>query len=346
MGDHTKEAIIKFQSDAGLSNASGIVNSLLMKSLLNMDAFVLLNYGDYHGDANIRTIQQNLNRDYSSNQYFASDIGLVPCDGIYGKSTNKALLYALQIEEGIAVPNGVFGPTTKSKCPVLNVGSTKRNFILLLQYALYCNGYDPNGFDGYYENGAKSAVTKFQSFCALSADGIAGMQTWASLLVSTGDNTRKGSMCDCSTTITNENAATLKSNKYEIVGRYLTGRYKMTSSELKIIFDNGLKVAPIFEAGGYKLEYFNYNQGIADAHSSILTATSLGLSMKDAIGVNLVDAHPVITFIILVAIIAAIIFFAADLSVGAVIAGIIEGLDSIVVFIVTLLSQLITKMAL
>lgn len=61
--------------------------------------------------------------------------------------------------------------------------------------------------------------------------------------------------------------------------------------------------------------------------------------------IDLVDAHPVITFIILVAIIAAIIFFAADLSVGAVIAGIIEWLDSIVVFIVTLLSQLITKIA-
>lgn len=57
----------------------------------------------------------------------------------------------------------------------LNVVSTKKNFILLLQYALYCNGYDPNGFDGYYGNGAKSAVTKFQSFCALSADGIAGI---------------------------------------------------------------------------------------------------------------------------------------------------------------------------
>lgn len=76
--DHTEEAVIKLQSDAGLSNTNGIVNSLLMKSLLTIDAFVLLNYGGYNGDANIRTIQQNLNRDYSSNQYFASDIGLVP----------------------------------------------------------------------------------------------------------------------------------------------------------------------------------------------------------------------------------------------------------------------------
>ncbi|MDS0527221.1 peptidoglycan-binding protein [Clostridium sp. SHJSY1] len=119
-GDGTKKAVIQLQSDAGLSNPIGVVTSLLMKSLLSMDAFVLLNYGEYNSDPNIRIIQQNLNRDYSSNQYFASDIGLVPCDGIYARSTNKALLYALQIEEGISIPNGVFGPTTKSRCSELS----------------------------------------------------------------------------------------------------------------------------------------------------------------------------------------------------------------------------------
>lgn len=275
-GDNTKKAVIQLQSDAGLSNPNGIVNSLLMKSLLSMDAFVLLNYGGYHGDSNIRKIQQNLNRDYSSNEYFAIDIGLVPCDGIYGRSTNKALLYALQIEEGITQPNGVFGPTTKAKCPTISTGTTNSKYVYLLQYALYCNGFKPNEFNGQYDNGAKIAVTNFQKFACLDADGIAGMKTWASLLVSTGDPSRKGTMCDCSTTITPDKAQTLVANGYKSVGRYLTGKFKMTSSELNTIFAAGLKVFPIFETGGYQLSYFNALQGNKDAKAAIAEASRFG----------------------------------------------------------------------
>ncbi|WP_241413940.1 glycoside hydrolase domain-containing protein [Clostridium beijerinckii] len=285
-GTNTEAAIKQLQTDAGLSNANGVVDSILMKALLSMDAFQMLTYGEYKDkcDQKIRTIQQYLNKNYISNTSFSIDIGLVPCNGIYDRSTNKALIYALQIEEGISTPNGVFGPSTKSKCPVLSLGSTKTKFIYLLQFALYCNGkeFDPNGFDGGYGNGVKNAVTKFQSFCGLNADGIAGSQTFASLLVSTGDNTRKGTACDCSTTITDAIAATLKANKYEVVGRYLTGKFRMTSSELKIIFDNGLRVIPIFEVGGYKLSYFSYDQGVSDADSAIFTAAQLGFT-KDTI---------------------------------------------------------------
>ncbi|WP_243184397.1 glycoside hydrolase domain-containing protein [Clostridium beijerinckii] len=285
-GTNTEAAIKQLQTDAGLSNANGVVDSILMKALLSMDAFQMLTYGEYKDkcDQKIRTIQQYLNKNYISNTSFSIDIGLVPCNGIYDRSTNKALIYALQIEEGISTPNGVFGPSTKSKCPVLSLGSTKTKFIYLLQFALYCNGkeFDPNGFDGGYGNGVKNAVTKFQSFCGLNADGIAGSQTFASLLVSTGDNTRKGTACDCSTTITDAIAATLKSNKYEVVGRYLTGKFRMTSSELKIIFDNGLRVIPIFEVGGYKLSYFSYEQGVFDADSAIFAAAQLGFT-KDTI---------------------------------------------------------------
>ncbi|WP_309568896.1 glycoside hydrolase domain-containing protein [Clostridium estertheticum] len=72
-------------------------------------------------------------------------------------------------------------------------------------------------------------------------------QTWASLLVSTGDPSRKGAACDCATTITSEKATTLKNNGYELVGRYLTGNFKMMPSELQTIFANGLKVFPIYE---------------------------------------------------------------------------------------------------
>lgn len=273
----TKNAIIEFQTDAGLANKNGVVDATIMKSLLAMDAFKLLNYGGYNGDAKVRTIQQRLNNDYISNQYFNNDIGLIPCDGIYGRYTNKGLLYALQIEIGISVPNGVFGPGTKGKCPVLTPGSTKTKLIYLLQYALYCNGkeFDPNGFDGQYGNGAKTAVTKFQKFSCLPADGITGMQTWASLLVSNGDTARKGNVCDCATTITAEKAKTLNDNGYIAVGRYLTGMFKMTVTELETIYGNGIKVFPIFETSGTKSSYFTTNKGLADAKSAILAANAM-----------------------------------------------------------------------
>lgn len=274
-GNGTQEAIKKLQNDAGIS-PTGTVDALLMKSILAMDAFVLLNYGYYSGDMNIRIIQQYLNKNYSSNKYFAADIGLVPCDGIYGRATNKALLYAFQIEEGIEVPNGVFGPSTSSLAPILSVGSNKTKFIYLLQFALYCNGKDPNGFDGKFGNGVSLAVKEFQKFSALSSDGIVGMQTWASLLVSTGDKNRKGTMCDCATTITDAKAKTLKNNGYISVGRYLTGKFKMTSSEINTILSNGLRIFPIFEIGGYQLSYFNAYQGNIDAKAAIKAAHEFG----------------------------------------------------------------------
>lgn len=262
----TRDAVKKFQSDAGLANPDGVATPMIFEALLNMDAFVNL------GDAKIRTIQQNLNRDYSK------VIGLMPCDGIYSRSTNKALIYALQIEEGIAEPNGTFGPSTKSLCPTLSVGNSKTKFNLILQYALYCNHYDPNGFDGQYGSGMKAAVAAFQKFAALPSDGIAGMQTFASLLVSTGDNTRKGTACDCAKTVTPEKAATLKANGYKIVGRYLTGPYKMTASELKTIFSQGLSVFPIYERAATKVDYFTSSQGKTDASNAVAAAIDFGFS--------------------------------------------------------------------
>ncbi len=272
-----KKAIMQLQSDAGLSTQDGIVTATIMKSLLSMDAFKLLNYGDYHGDQNIRVIQQTLNCDYSSNKYFSSDLGLIPCDGIYERKTNTALIYALQIEEGITEPTGSFGPLTREKCPYLTLG-LENKFVKLLQFALYCNGpqYDPTAFTGYYGNNTQKAVLLFQNFTCLSTSGNAGMQTWSSLLTSTGDPSRKGTMCDCATTITSAKAQTLKTNGYKSVGRYLTGKFKMTQSEINTILSAGINIFPIMETGGYELSYFNSYQGNVDAKSAIKVAHDFG----------------------------------------------------------------------
>lgn len=165
--------------------------------------------------------------------------------------------------------DGITGWTTVS------ASSASTNEAYIVQGALYCKGYNPNGFDGAFGSGLQNAIKNFQSFVGLSADDSAGPQTWASLLVSYGDQNRTCTACDCSTTITDEIAATLRANGYQLVGRYLTGNYAMTSSELEIIFSNGLKVFPIFEYSANAL-HFNFGSGTSDAGFAINAAMRLG----------------------------------------------------------------------
>jgi len=82
------------------------------------------------------------------------------------------------------------------------------------------------------------------------------------------------------------------------VGRYLTGKFKMTPEEIQNIFANGLRLFPIFEVGGYENSYFTSSQGTADAISAIEAATILGFGKEtiiyfavdyDAYGSNITD---------------------------------------------------------
>lgn len=277
--EKTENAVKEFQKAAGLTTQDGIVTTLIMKALLDMSAFKLVS----GGDSRIRQIQQNLNRDY--NDY----IGLMPCDGLYGRDTNKALIYALQKEEGMStsVANGFFGNGTTSLCPTLTPGDSRTGFVLIVQYALYCNGksFDPGEFDGKYGVGVVSAVKAFQEFMCLPQTGYADMPTIKALLSSSGDTTRTASACDTATIITAEKAQTLRNNGYKTVGRYLTGNVRtssgltskaLTSKELAVILDAGLKVFPIYQDGGYESSYFVKDQGTRDAYSAASAARRLG----------------------------------------------------------------------
>ncbi|MGG1243256.1 glycoside hydrolase domain-containing protein [Bacillus cabrialesii] len=277
--EKTENAVKEFQKAAGLTTQDGIVTTLIMKALLDMSAFKLVS----GGDSRIRQIQQNLNRDY--NDY----IGLMPCDGLYARDTNKALIYALQKEEGMStsVANGFFGNGTTSLCPTLTPGDSRTGFVLIVQYALYCNGkaFDPGEFDGKYGVGVVSAVKAFQEFMCLPQTGYADMPTIKALLSSSGDTTRTASACDTATILTAEKAQTLRNNGYKTVGRYLTGNVRtssgltskaLTSKELAVILDAGLKVFPIYQDGGYESSYFVKDQGTRDAYSAASAARRLG----------------------------------------------------------------------
>lgn len=92
------EKVREFETDAGFISTTGNITPKLLKAILNTENFRL---DEEKGDHQIRTIQQALNRSYSNY------MDLIPCNGIYGKFTNKGLIRALQHEIGETV-DGVF----------------------------------------------------------------------------------------------------------------------------------------------------------------------------------------------------------------------------------------------
>lgn len=277
----TVSGINQFKMAAGLT-ADGKVDAKTMKGLLSTDAVVLIS----GGDSRIRAIQQALNNKYSD--YFWMDLNICPCDGVYGRNTCNALLYAFQKEVGIDEPNGVFGPGTAQGANDHNVAlnSKQTALVYLLQYMLYVNGFNPGSFNGIFDTGVEKAVINFQSLMALEADGWVGLSTWAALLVSKGNVDRSCNACDCTDRITNQRAQYLKSIGINYVGRYITGYWAVSISEISLILEAGMKFVPIFERSGNDLSgnmdvtdasYFTHEQGRQDALYAASTAQELGL---------------------------------------------------------------------
>ena len=146
-------------------------------------------------------------------------------------------------------------------------GNNNTNLVYILQYILYCSGFNPNGFDGAFGNGVKTAVTNFQNFVKLTADGVCGQQTWASLMSSAGDTTRNVTACDTRFEITDDRAKLLVKNGYKIVGRYIVGGdfKELRENEPEVLFNNGLKFFPIFQEDGTSEDNYSISTGIKNA---------------------------------------------------------------------------------
>lgn len=291
--ENVEKAVIQLKKDAGFINPDGVVTVNLMKALLSMDAFKLLS--SYGGDVKVREMQQKLNRKYEAYT------GLTPCDGVYGRNTNKAVIYALQAEEGLptSVANGNFGNTTKKCCPQIPYArnsSAAKNYYgsyyssstisamtELVQFALYVNGFGDGVTDGIFDSGTREAIRNFQDKYAIPETGIADKTTWLSLFISCGDTDRSAKAADCATILTAAKAKSLYDNGYRYIGRYLTGTYNggiskaITKSEAQIIFDAGLNFFPIYQTSARSNSYFTEAQGTADAKAAIEAASKLGI---------------------------------------------------------------------
>ncbi|MGP3926106.1 glycoside hydrolase domain-containing protein [Streptomyces sp. 8N616] len=266
-----KAAVVKLNQNMGVS-ATYPGSSLwpkVVKGLFNMDAYVTVNNGS---DA-IRSIQQWLNGRY----ILRKDFYVIPCDGHHSRDVAKSMLFAIQYELGMAdgTANGVFGPGTQAglKSHTVSVGTTG-TWAQLFTAAMVLNKRSVPF--GNFTAEVKTAVESFQAFVKLPATGLGDFQTWASLLVSYGDQSRKGTACDGVTMITPARAQALKDAGYKYIGRYLFNpsstslpEKQIQPGELATIKEYGLRCFPIFQTWSRSADYFSYNQGTSDAFKAI-----------------------------------------------------------------------------
>jgi peptidoglycan hydrolase-like protein with peptidoglycan-binding domain len=274
--DDMSSSVSFVRSDLGLGPEDPHVDVKLMTSLLSMDAYVLVR----GGRSSVREVQQWLNATYSARRDFA----LVPCDGVFSRQIQRALLFALQYEMGMAdgTANGNFGPGTRdglrSQAQV-GLGSVDltRRFVRLYQASLRFNTYDVP-FNGAFGAETENVTRGFQSFMELPESGRGDYSTWCALLVSNGDTTIATSGFDTNRQLTPAEARGAVASGYVTVGRYIVGANKfITAEELVGLRAAGLRLQPIHQRFNNSPELMTRANGKKHGIEAIERCRVLGL---------------------------------------------------------------------
>jgi len=272
-------AVEVLKYNAGFTAPNGVLTGEWAKALFDMSAFTLV----AGGDANIRTMQQWMNANY------LAYTGIMPCDGVYQRDTNTALIQILQANEGLTPDQatGTYGPTTDSLTPTLNIGATG-DFVKIVQFGLYVNGFNTNAvMDGVYSSYIGSEVEAFREFMILPTySTTADLTVIKGLLTSNGNVNRWATGGDTANQLSIAMVNTLVDNGVTTIGRYLTGTVgnnfvdkSLSVAELNRLFDSGIAVFPIYQDGGANVNYFNFYQGIKDANLAGHAAYDLGIPL-------------------------------------------------------------------
>lgn len=269
----TGNAIKRLKADMGIEGNSTVTLDI-MKSLLSMQQYVLLKH--YGGTTDVRNIQQKINREYKNYT------GIIPCDGLYGREMNKALIQILQSLEGYSSNDatGYFGNGTKSKLKTITSSnfSSYGKWVWLAKATLNCLGYkciQDNIWNSDFENN----LSKFQEDYKISVNKQLDINTWMALLTSKGNPDRPAKACDTRFEVTDLLLEKLKSDGYEIVGRYLTGGSfkEIKDGELERIVNGGMKYFPIFQENGRVIDEFTYEKGLEHGKKASIAALNKGV---------------------------------------------------------------------
>lgn len=171
-----------------------------------MSAFKLI-YG--RGDDKTRAMQQYLNGKFSN------DLGILPCDGIYQRETNTALIFALQKAIGVPGANGNYGEGTIKATPTIKFGELnpgeKADLIKVIQYGLYVNGFYKSIFDGLFSSEVANSVIDFRKFMNLPPfTGDLDLTVIKGLLTSNGNTARGFNAVDTATQLSVQDVSSLK----------------------------------------------------------------------------------------------------------------------------------------
>ncbi|MFG2307549.1 glycoside hydrolase domain-containing protein [Streptomyces sp. NPDC048566] len=277
----TRDAVEKLRSNMGIGGP-GVITAKIAKAILNMDAYVVV----AGGTDKIRGIQQWLNQNYWTRS--AASIG--PCDGIYSRDVQKALMIALQYELGISSPNGNFGPGTQAALRNVSLSEGSSGTLVSL-FTAACVFNEPvpigNGvrttFKSSWDAKTTEYVKLFQEFSYIPQTGRADYTTWAQLLVSMGDPDRAVTGSDTRFVISSARAKWLYDNGYRIVGRYLyhpdpSYEKQIQPGELETILANKLKVFPIFQVHGRDVSEYKYEIGYQHALKAHEMAEGFGIN--------------------------------------------------------------------
>lgn len=269
----TAASVKKMKADMGFTGEDSTVTMEIMEQLLSMKQFVLLT--SQGGKAAIRSIQQRINREYKDYT------GIIPCDGLYGREMNTAIIQVLQAIEGFGpeVSNGNFGNGTKGALKVISSSNALKNtkWVWIASVAFVCNGYLPTTTTS-WTAALERAISEFQTVHVLPKTGKIDVNTWMSLFTSKGNPDRAAKACDTMYEITAGFAKKLVSDGYEIVGRYITGDgKKLASDEIARILDHGLKYFPIFQEVGTSESNYTYEKGKESAERAVKAAIDYGI---------------------------------------------------------------------
>lgn len=226
-GDELEGAFTSLRRNVGLEVSGTGIPVKLFQAIFTMDPYVLLPTGDRR----VQEIQRWLNGSYFHRLRFP----ISPCDGVYSRQTLKALLFAIQFELGMSddVANGAFGPATQAGLRATPLASGSSGvWVQILTAALIFNRRAGVTWSATYDQQVSDSVRLFQAHCKLPVTASVDFATWASVLVSCGDTSRKGEAADCSTQISVERAATLRDAGIKVVGRYVCNTPSSTFNKM------------------------------------------------------------------------------------------------------------------
>lgn len=107
-------------------------------------------------------------------------VGTAP-DGAWGKHSKQCMVRKIQSLMGLG-QTGMVTEAFLKKLPVLKEGSASE-IVKCMQGLLFVHGFNPQTFNGIFNNDTAKAVVEYEKFKGLKVDsGIVGKQVWTNLL--------------------------------------------------------------------------------------------------------------------------------------------------------------------